>query len=122
MVLELRVIKENMIRFLRLLIAMGLTWGVEICKGIHSHFDDSNDNSTFGKILNFLNLLNVFLVINVLQIFTKSTIKGVSVRLMLYTLLFQGPFVFFALINGKARKHFLERYKEHKMQSDMPMN
>ena len=63
MVLELTVIKENMIRFLKLIIAMGLTWGVEICKGIHSHFDDSNDNSTFGKILNFLNLLNVFLVI-----------------------------------------------------------
>ena len=47
--------------FLKLLVALGLTWGVEICKGIHSHFDDSNDNSTFGKILNFLNLLNVFL-------------------------------------------------------------
>ena len=64
MVLELTVIKENMTRYLRLLIAMGLTWGVEICKGIHSHFDDSNDNSTIGKVLNFLNLLNIlFLVI-----------------------------------------------------------
>ena len=60
---ELIVVKENMSSFLKLLIAMGLTWGVEICKGIHSHFDDSNDNSTPGKVLNFLNLLNVFLVI-----------------------------------------------------------
>ena len=64
MVLELTVIKENMVMFLKLLVALGLTWGVEICKGIHSHFDDSNDNSTFGKILNFLNLLNVFLVMS----------------------------------------------------------
>ena len=60
---ELTFVKENKIRLLKLLIAMGLTWGVEICKGIHSHFDDSNNNSIIGKVLNILNLINVFMVI-----------------------------------------------------------
>ena len=60
---QLTVVTKIMSRSLKLLITLGLTWVVEICKGILSYFEDSNDNSTLGKVLNFLNLLNVFLVI-----------------------------------------------------------